>query len=269
MAGRGRGMAGNQGHSAGPGVGMGGPGGAGGGDERRELRRPIVGQPGPNAEDLTRGMAKMEPFRDDFGRFGGFGGAGPHGGGQAGAPGHAMGPPRPAPNADGWSSGENQFGQQQYQGQWNTGMLPQNLNGAHQQFPPHHNPQFASHDQQNMNAQMAAAAHGWGFNVGASEFVPKNTNLSVAAQEFVPRHMPRNTSYWAQQQQQQQQQQEMMYQQQQQQQHNQYEIEQNQAYQQEQPSFETPGMQPEYNQIPSNTQQSHSHHQGSKYSSNT
>ena len=61
MAGRGRGMAGNQGHSAGPGVGMGGPGGAGGGDERRELRRPIVGQPGPNADDLTRGMAKMEP----------------------------------------------------------------------------------------------------------------------------------------------------------------------------------------------------------------
>ena len=32
-----------------------------------------------------------------------------------------MGPPRPAPNADGWSSGENQYGQQQYQqGQWNT-----------------------------------------------------------------------------------------------------------------------------------------------------
>lgn len=52
MAGRGRGMAGNQGHSAGPGVGMGGPGGAGGGDERRELRRPIVGQPGPNADDF-------------------------------------------------------------------------------------------------------------------------------------------------------------------------------------------------------------------------
>merc|ERR550519_3262238 len=106
MAGRGRGLASNQGHASGPGVGLGGQGGMPGGEERRELRRPIVGQPGgPNADDITRGMAKMEPYRDDYGRFGGYGGGGPHGGGQPG-----MGPPRPAPNADGWSSGENQFG---------------------------------------------------------------------------------------------------------------------------------------------------------------
>ena len=252
MAGRGRGLASNQGHASGPGVGLGGQGP--GGEERRELRRPIVGQPGgPSAEDITRGMAKMEPYRDDYGRFGGYGG--PHGGGQPG-----MGPPRPAPNADGWSSGENQFGQQHYQNQWNP-MMPQNLNGAHQQFHPQQNHFGASHhdggqsnfNEQNINAQNHAA--GWNFNIGASEFVPKNSNLSVAAQEFVPRHIPRNTSYWAQQQQQQQQQQqELIYQQ-----HNQYELDQNQAYPPEH-NFNASGIQPDYNQIPSNAQQSH--HQG-------
>ena len=35
-----------------------------GGDERRELRRPIVGQTGPSADDLAHGMAKMEPYRE-------------------------------------------------------------------------------------------------------------------------------------------------------------------------------------------------------------
>ena len=267
MAGRGRGMASNQGHSGGPGVGMGGQVYAPGGDERRELRRPIVGQPGPNADDITRGMAKMEPYRDDPGRFGGF--AGPHGGGQPGGQ-QAMGPPRPAPNADGWSSGENQFGQQQYQNQWNTGagmnpMLQQSMNGAHQQFAhqQQHN-HFASQagqqhfdGQQNMNAQNNPNA--WAFNIGTSEFVPKNSNLSVQAQEFVPRHIPRNTSYWAQQQQQQQQQ-EMLYQQQQ----NQFGIDQNSAYPQPEANYDPSGMQqPDYNQIPSNTHQQQSHHQGS------
>ena len=69
--------------------------------------------------------------------------------------------------------------------------------------------------QQALAAQQAAgaAAQGWNFNIGASEFVPKNSNLGVTAQECVPRHIPQNTSYWAQQQQQQQQQ-EMLYQQQ-------------------------------------------------------
>jgi len=259
MAGRGRGMASNQGHPGGPGVGMGGQGYAPGGDERRELRRPIVGQPGPNPEDITRGMAKMEPYREEHGRFGGF--AGPHGGGQPGGQ-QAMGPPRPAPNADGWSSGENQFGQQQYQGQWNTGsgmnpMLQQNLNGAHQQFAAQQHARFASQvgqqnfeGQQNMNAQNNPNA--WAMNIGASEFVPKNTNLSVQAQEFVPRHIPQNNSFWAQQQQQQQQQQQaMLYQQQ-----NQFGADQNSAYPQPEPNYDPSGMQqPDYNQIPSNTQQ--------------
>ena len=275
MAGRGRGMTSNPGHSVGPSVGLGGQGGMPGGDERRELRRPIVGQPGPSADDITRGMAKMEPYREEFGRFGGYGGAGPHSGGQLGGGQQAMGPPRPAPNADGWSSGENQYNQQQqYQGQWNSGaamstMLQQNLNGAHQQFQQQHN-HFTSQEAQQhyaeqqrqaaLEAQANQASHGWSFNIGASEFVPKNSNLNVTAQEFVPRHIPRNTSYWAQQQQQQQQQQEMLYQQQQ---HNQVEVEQIPAsgYHQEH-NFDVSGMQPDYNQTPSNTQQSHSHHQG-------
>ena len=262
MAGRGRGMTSNPGHSVGPeaaGMGQGG--------ERRELRRPIVGQPGQTADDITRGMAKMEPYRDDFGNFGGYGGGGPNSGGQP-AGRQAMGPPRPAPNADGWSSGENQYGQQPYQAQWNSGWTQPNLKGAHQQFQQPHNHFTSQEAQQNYAEQQRqqaleaqanqTASQGWSFNIGASEFVPKNSNLNVTAQEFVPRHMPQNTSYWAQQQQQQQQ--EMLYRQQQ---HNQVEVEQipASAYHQD-PNFDVSGMQPDYNQTPSNTQQSHSHHQG-------
>merc|ERR1719419_695388 len=83
-----------------------------------------------------------------------------------------------------------------------------------------------------MQQQQAA-----GWNPGASEFVPKS-NLSAAAQGFVPGHMPRNTSQWAYQQQQQ------LYQQQQQQQQHQHQ--QPQQQQQHQP----PAMPPHQQQQP-------------------
>ena len=144
-------------------------------------------------------ISKMFGTFTDYGNYG----YGQHRGGQMA--------PRPAPNADGWSSGENHFSQQQlYQYQQQQQQQQAMGYGGHEmyQHPPPPVPQMAG-----------AAGAGW--NPGASEFVPKS-NLSAAAQEFVPRHMPRNTSQWSYQQQQQ------LYQQQQQQQ-------QQQSYQPPQP----------------------------------
>ena len=108
--------------------------------------------------------------------------------------------PRPAPNADGWSSGENHLSQQQLYQYQQQQQQQAGMGGMMYQHPP-----------PPMHAQMNQSA---GWNPGASEFVPKS-NLSAAAQEFVPRHMPRNTSQWAYQQQQQLYQQQQQHQQQQ------------------------------------------------------
>jgi len=152
-------------------------------------------------DDLSKRMNKMEPYGNDYGNYG----YGQHRGGQMA--------PRPAPNADGWSSGENHFSQQQlYQYQQQQQQQQQAMGyGGHEmyQHPPPPVPQMAG-----------AAGAGW--SPGASEFVPKS-NLSAAAQGFVLGHMPRNTSQWSYQQQQQ------LYQQQQQQQ------QQQQSYQPPQP----------------------------------
>ena len=62
-----------------------------------------------------------------------------------------MAPPRPAPSADGWSSGENQYdvyGQQQ-----------------------HHQQDFLASQQNAFAGGQAAFNPQW--NVGASEFIPK------------------------------------------------------------------------------------------------
>jgi len=170
-------------------------------------------------DDLSKRMNKMEPYGNDYGNYG----YGQHRGGQMA--------PRPAPNADGWSSGENHFSQQQlYQYQQQQQQQQQAMGyGGHEmyQHPPPPVPQMAG-----------AAGAGW--NPGASEFVPKS-NLSAAAQEFVPRHMPRNTSQWSYQQQQQ------LYQQQQQQQ-------QQQSYQPPQPQ-----------QPPMHQQQQPARHQNGGY----
>ena len=67
-------------------------------DERPQLRRPAD----PNMDDLSKRVNKMDPY----GQGNPYGNPynQPHPRGMA---------PRPAPNADGWSSGENHFSQQQ------------------------------------------------------------------------------------------------------------------------------------------------------------
>merc|ERR1711936_676476 len=90
--------------------------------------------------------------------------------------------------------------------QYNQQQYPQRQQQQHWgQPPPNRHPQ---HDPRQGNPQ---------WNIGASEFVPKS-NLSVSAEGFVPRTVPRNTSQWAYQQQPQQQQQQPQNQQSQQQQ---------------------------------------------------
>ena len=78
-------------------------------------------------------------------------------------------PPRPAPSADGWSSGENQYDVYDRQ--------------PHQQQQQHHHQQQAGQDY--MAAQQAAAAYAASqaafnpqWNIGASEFVPKYDFIS-------------------------------------------------------------------------------------------
>merc|ERR1711963_749689 len=104
---------------------------------QRQLLRPMGGD-----EELARGMARMDPFAG--GQFSG-------NGGRYGMQ-NQFEPPRPAPNADGWSSGDDCL-------TWND----------QQQ---HHQQQRQQQQQQ----QWGIAQPQW--NIGASEFVPKS-NLSV------------------------------------------------------------------------------------------
>ena len=102
------------------------------------------------------------------------------------------GDPRPAPNADGWSSGENQFDaaaaavamQQQQAGQpspyvqaQQMGLPPQQRQPqqhfAHGQFSAAQAAHAQAAQQAQQQAAMAAAAQQPSWNVSASEFVPK------------------------------------------------------------------------------------------------
>ena len=157
-------------------------------NNRRELRRPMGGD-----EELARGMGRMDPF--------GYGGQ--HGGGRFGMP-NQYEPPRPAPNADGWSSGEDFLG-------WNESQDPrqdprfQQLQQQQQQQQQHHQQQQQQQHHQNNHRtpaqsrlqynqqqyQQRQQQQHWGqpppnrhpqhdprhgnpqWNIGASEFVPK------------------------------------------------------------------------------------------------
>ena len=95
----------------------------------------------------------------DYGNYGGNnggGGSNNYGGGHMMVP-----PPRPAPSADGWSSGENQYDvfdrQQQQQ----------------QQQQQHQQQQEYMAAQQAAFAAASQAAYNSQWNIGASEFVPK------------------------------------------------------------------------------------------------
>jgi len=172
----------------------------------RQLRRPMGGD-----EDLARGMQRMDPFA-----YGGGGQFSGNNGGNQGRYGmqNRFDPPRPAPNAEGWSSGDDYLAwndqNQDVQQGFGSGQGPNSgQQSTNNQFrtPAQSRLQYnQQHYQQRQQQQWNQAAQQAPWNIAASEFVPKS-NLSVQAEEFVPRAMPRNTSQWAYQQQQQQQQQ--------------------------------------------------------------
>jgi len=172
----------------------------------RQLRRPMGGD-----EDLARGMQRMDPFA-----YGGGGQFSGNNGGNQGRYGmqNRFDPPRPAPNAEGWSSGDDYLAwndqNQDVQQGFGSGQGPNSgQQSTNNQFrtPAQSRLQYnQQHYQQRQQQQWNQAAQQAPWSIAASEFVPKS-NLSVQAEEFVPRAMPGNTSQWAYQQQQQQQQQ--------------------------------------------------------------
>ena len=166
---------------------------------RRELRRPMGGD-----EELARGMARMDPFA-----FGGGGNGGT--GGRYGMQ-NQFDPPRPAPNADGWSSGDDYLawndqsggGQEVQQGYGSGGQGQPGQGQPGQQHPGQQHPgqqhpgqqqnsnnQFRTPAQSRLNQQQAInqqhyqqrqqqqqqqwnqAAQQAQWNIAANEFVPK------------------------------------------------------------------------------------------------
>ena len=157
---------------------------------RRELRRPMGGD-----EDLARGMARMDPFA-----YGGGGNGGT--GGRYGMQ-NQFDPPRPAPNADGWSSGDDYLawndqtggGQEVQQGYGSGGQGQPGQQHPGQQHPgqqQNSNNQFRTPAQSRLNQQQAInqqhyqqrqqqqqqqqwnqAAQQAQWNIAANEFVPK------------------------------------------------------------------------------------------------
>ena len=131
-------------------------------------------------EELARGIGRMDPF----GYGGQYGGGG--GGGRYGIQ-NQFEPPRPAPNADGWSSGDdyltwNDQQQQQQQQQQPQHHHPrddhfgQNSHQHNQYRTPaqsrlHYNQQQYQQQRQQQQQWNMAAQPQW--NLGASEFVPK------------------------------------------------------------------------------------------------
>ena len=137
-------------------------------NNRRELRRPMGGD-----EELARGIGRMDPF--------GFGGQYGGGGGRYGMQ-NQFEPPRPAPNADGWSSGDDyltwndQHQQQQQQQQPRDDHFGQSSHQNQYHRTPaqsrlHYNQQQYQQRQQQQQQWNMAAQPQW--NIGASEFVPK------------------------------------------------------------------------------------------------
>lgn len=160
----------------------------------RELRRPHA-----PSDDLSQRMAGMDPFGNAYGGYA----------------------PQPAPNLDGWSSGDAAYHQQQQQQQHDQFQQFGASGGQNNQFNSHFggghggdrfthynsDQQFNQQQQQQYGAAAAAAAAAfqqqqaaaYQFNAGAAEFVPGSggaSNLSINASEFVPPSMPRNASQW-------------------------------------------------------------------------
>ena len=118
-------------------------------------------------EDLARGMGRMDPF--GYGQYGG--------GGRYGMQ-NQYEPPRPAPNADGWSSGDDYLA-------WNDQNQEDHFGGGGGGHQNSNNHQFSRtpaqsrlqynqqhYQQQRMQQQQWGQVHQQ-WNVSASEFVPK------------------------------------------------------------------------------------------------
>jgi hypothetical protein len=83
-------------------------------------------------------------------------------------------PPRPAPSADGWSSGENQFDVfNQHQQQQQQQQHHQQQQQHHQQQQQQFGQEFLAAQQQQAAYAASQAAYNSQWNIGASEFVPK------------------------------------------------------------------------------------------------
>jgi len=137
-------------------------------------------------EELARGMGRMDPFGYSGNQFGG-------NGGRYGMQ-NQFDPPRPAPNADGWSSGDDyltwndqqqgqdaQFGGQQ--NHMNNHFQHQQHQQQQQQQQQHRTPaqsrlqynqqHYQRQQQQQQQQQWNQALHHQQWNIAASEFVPK------------------------------------------------------------------------------------------------
>ena len=137
----------------------------------RQLRRPMGGD-----EDIARGMARMDPFAYGGGQFSGNGGNQGRYGMQ-----NRFDPPRPAPNADGWSSGDDYLAwndqNQDVQQGFGSGQGPNSgQQSSNNQFrtPAQSRLQYnQQHYQQRQQQQWNQAAQQAQWNIAASEFVPK------------------------------------------------------------------------------------------------
>ena len=119
-------------------------------------------------EELARGIGRMDPF--------GYGGQYGGGGGRYGMQ-NQFDPPRPAPNADGWSSGDDYL-------TWNDQQQQQpredhfGQNSHHNQYG-HRTPAQSRLQYNQQQYQQRQQQQQWGmpaqpqWNIGASEFVPK------------------------------------------------------------------------------------------------
>ena len=128
-------------------------------------------------EDIARGMARMDPFAYGGGQFSGNGGNQGRYGMQ-----NRFDPPRPAPNADGWSSGDDYLAwndqNQDVQQGFGSGQGPNSgQQSSNNQFrtPAQSRLQYNQqhYQQRQQQQQWTQAAQQAQWNISANEFVPK------------------------------------------------------------------------------------------------
>lgn len=124
-------------------------------------------------EELARGMNRMDPF--GYGQYGGGGGGD---GGRYGMQ-NQFEPPRPAPNAEGWSSGDDFLAwndQNQHHFEGNNSQFHQQQQQQQHRTPAQSRLQYNQQHYQRQQQWSQAAQYQQqqpSWNIGASEFVPK------------------------------------------------------------------------------------------------